>query len=80
MCSSDPKIHLLQPDQSLPDDSALMDDKHTKSSNCLSEYGIFGNSVTNRNSGDDSGKEGNRHPKSNMEIQGNAIRSSRLDV
>ena len=33
-------IRLLQLDQSLPDDSALMGDKHTGSSDGLGEYGV----------------------------------------
>ena len=78
----DPTVHIriLQPDQSLPDDSALIDDKHTGSSDGLGEYGISEKSITDHSSGDNSGEEGDRSPKSNKEIQGKAIRSSQLDV
>ena len=78
----DPAVHIrvLQPDQSLPDDSALMGDEHTGSEDGLGEYGVSRESVTdhiNRNHGR---KEGARRPKSNTAIQGEAIRSTRPDV
>ena len=43
----DPAVHIriLQPDQSLPDDSAVMDDEHPGSSNGLVEYGVSRESV-----------------------------------
>ena len=78
----DPTVHIriLQPDQSLPDDSAVMDVKHPGSSDGLGEYGVSGKSVTHHSSRNRNGEEGARCPKSNKEIQGKAIRSSRLDV
>ena len=78
----DPAVHIriLQPDQSLPADSAVIGDKHPGSSNGLGEYGVSGEPVPDNNSGNHSGKEGARRPKSNKEIQGKAIRSNRLDV
>ena len=73
-------IHILQPDQSLLNDSAVMGDKHPESSDGLDEYGIFDKSVPDHNGGHHSDEEGDRCPKSNTEIQGKAIRSSRCDV
>ena len=73
-------IRILQPDQSLPDDSALMGDEHTGSEDGVGEYGLSGKSVADHSSGNYSGKEGARRPKSNTAIQGKAIRSTRLDV
>ena len=78
----DPAVHIriLQPDQSLPDDSALMGDEHPGSEDGLGEYGVSGKSVADHNSRNHGGKEGARRPKSNTAIQGKAIRSSRPDV
>ena len=78
----DPAVHIriLQPDQSLPDDSAVIGDKHPGSSDGLGEYGVSGKSVADHSSGNHSGEEGARRPKSNKEIQGKAIRSSGPDV
>ena len=78
----DPAVHIriLQPDQSLPDDSALMGDEHTGSKDGVSEYGVSGESVADHSSRNHSGKEGARRPKSNTAIQGKAIRSTRDDV
>ena len=78
----DPTVHIciLQPDQSLPDDSTAMGDKHPGSSDGLGEYGVSGKSVADNNSGHHIGEEGNKRPKSNKEIQGKEIRSSRPDV
>ena len=69
-------IRILQLDLSLPDDSPIMDNKHTGSLGGLDEYGIFGKSVTDHSSGDDICKEGAKRPKLNTEIQGKAMRSS----
>ena len=73
----DPAVHIriLQLDQSLPDDSAVMDDKHLGSSNGLDEYGVSGEPVPDNNSGNHNDEEGARRPKLNKEIQGKAIRS-----
>ena len=78
----DPTVHIriLQTDQSLPDDSTLMGNKHTRSSDDLGEYGILGKSIADHNNGDDNNKKGDRRPKLNKEIQGKVIRSSQLDV
>ena len=78
----DPAVHIriLQPDQSLPDDSALMGNEHTGSKDGVGEYGLSGKSVADHSSGNHGGKEGARRPKSNMAIQGKAIRSTRRDV
>ena len=78
----DPAVHIriLQPDQSLLDDSALMGDEHPGSEDGRGEYGVSEESVADHNSGNHGGKEGTRRPKSNMVIQGKAIRSSRHDV
>ena len=73
-------IHILQPDQSLPDDSAVMSDKHPGSSDGLGEYGVSGESIPDHNGRNHSGEEGHRRAKSNTAIQGKAIRSSRLDM
>ena len=73
-------IRILQPDQSLPDDSALMGDEHTRSEDGVGEYGLSGKSVADHSSGNHSGKEGARLPKSNTAIQGKAIRSTQPDV
>ena len=73
-------IHILQPDQSLLDDSALMGDEHPGSEDGVGEYGVPGKFVANHNSGNHGGKEGARRPKPNTAIQGKAIRSSRPDV
>ena len=73
-------IHILQPDQSLPDDSALMGDEHPRSEDGLGEYGVSEKSVADHNSGNHGGKAGARRPKSNTVIQSKAIRSSRPDV
>ena len=73
-------IRILQPDQSLPDDSAVVGDKHPGSSDGLGEYGVSRESVPDHSSGHHSGKKGDRCPKSNTEIQGKAIRSIRPDV
>ena len=50
-------IHILQLDQSLLDDSAIMGDKHSGSSDGLGEYGISKKSVVDHSSGDDSCEE-----------------------
>ena len=78
----DPAVHIriLQPDQSLPDDSTLMGDEHPGSEDGVGEYGLSGKSVADHNSGNHGGKEGTRRPKSNTAIQGKAIRSTRPDV
>ena len=78
----DPAVHIriLQPDQSLPDDSALMDNEHIGSEDGVGEYGLARKSVADHNSGNHGGKEGARHPKSSTAIQGKAIRSTRPDV
>ena len=78
----DPAVHIriLQLDQSLPDDSAVMGDEHPRSEDGLGEYGVSGKSVADHSSRNHSGKEGARRPKSNTEIQGKEIRSSRPDV
>ena len=78
----DPAVHIriLQLDQSLLDDSALMGDKHTGSEDGVGEYGLSGKSVADHNSGNHGGKEGTRRPKLNTAIQGKAIRSTRPDV
>ena len=78
----DPAVHIriLQPDQSLPDDSALMGDEHTGSEDGLGEYGVSGEPVIDHISGNHGKKEGARRPKSNTVIQGEAIRSTRPDV
>ena len=78
----DPAVHIriLQPDQSLPDDSAVMGDEHTGSEDGVGEYGLSEKSVADHSSGNHGGKEGARHPKSNTAIQGKAIRSTRPDV
>ena len=49
----DPAVHIriLQPDQSLPDDSAVMGDKHTGSEDGVGEYGLSRKSVADHNSG-----------------------------
>ena len=73
-------IRILQPDQSLPDDSAIMDDEHARSSDSLVEYGVSGESVPDHNSWNHNGEEGDRRPESNTAIQDKAIRSSRPDV
>ena len=44
-------IHILQPDQSLPDDSAVMGDEHPRSEDGVGEYGVFGESVADHSSG-----------------------------
>ena len=78
----DPAVHIriLQPDQSLPDDSALMGDEHPGSEDGVGEYGLSGKSVVDHNSGNHGGKEGARRPQSNTAIQGKAIRSTRPHV
>ena len=78
----DPAVHIciLQPDQSLPDDLALIGDEHPGSEDGLGEYGVSGKSVANLCGGNHSGKEGARRPKSNTAIQGKEIRSSRPNV
>ena len=78
----DPTVHIriLQPDQSLPDDSALMGDEHPGSEDGLGEYGVFEKSVADHSSGNHGSKEGTRRPKLNTAIQRKAIRSSRPDV
>ena len=73
-------IRILQPDQSLPDDSAVMSDKHPGSEDGVGEYGVSGESIADHSSGNHSGKKGARRPKSNTAIQGKEIRSSRPDV
>ena len=73
-------ICILQPDQSLLDDLAVVGDKHPGSSDGLGEYGVSGESVPDHSSGNHSNKEGDRRPKSNTAIQVKAIRSSRPDV
>ena len=67
-------IHILQPDQSLPDDSAVMGDKHLGSSDSVSEYRVSAKSIADHSSGNHSSGEGDRRPKLNKEIQGKAIR------
>ena len=63
----DPTVHIrvLQPDQSLPDDSTVMGDKHPRSADSLGEYGVSGEPVIDNSSENHSGKEGARRPKSN---------------
>ena len=73
-------IRILQLDQSLSDDSAIMGDKHPGSEDGVGEYGMSEKSVADHNSGNHGGKKGARRPKSNTAIQGKAIRSSRPDV
>ena len=73
-------IRILQPDQSLPDDSAVMGNEHPGSEDGLGKYGVFGESVADHSGGNHGGKEGARRPKSNTAIQGKAIRSTRPDV
>ena len=73
-------IRILQSDQSLPDDSAIMGDKYPGSSDNLDEYGVPRESVPDHSSGNHSGAEGHKCAKSNMAIQGKAIRSSRPDM
>ena len=73
-------IRILQLDQSLPDDSALIGDEHPGSKDGVGEYGVSRKSIADHNSENHGGKEGARRPKSNMAIQGKAIRSSRPDV
>ena len=69
-------IRILQPDQSLPHDSAVIGDKYIGSLNGLDEYGIFEKSIAAHSSGDDNCKENARRPNSNTKIQGKAIRMS----
>ena len=78
----DPTVHIciLQPDQSLPDDSAVMGAKHPGSSDGVDEYGVSGESISDHSGGNHSGEDGHRHAKSNTAIQGKAIRSSRPNV
>ena len=78
----DPAVHIriLQPHQSLPDDSAVMGNKHPGSKDGVGEYGVSGESVVDHSSGNHDGKKGARRPKSNTAIQSKAIRSSRPDV
>ena len=78
----DPAVHIriLQPDQSLPDDSAVMGDEHTGSKDGVGENGLSGKSVADHSSRNHGGKEGARRPKSNTAIQGKAIRSTRPNV
>ena len=78
----DPAVHIciLQPDQSLPDDSALMGDEHTGSEDGVGEYGLSRKSVVDYSSENHGDKEGARRPKSNTAIQGKAIKSTRPDV
>ena len=52
------RIRILQPDQSLLDDSAIMGDKHPRSSDSLGEYGVSKQSVLDHSSGNHSGEEG----------------------
>ena len=80
--SKDPMVHIriLQSNHALPNDSAVMGDKHTGSSDGLGEYGISRKFVANHNNEDHDGEEGDRCPKSNMEIQGKAIRLIRPNV
>ena len=80
--NGDPTVHIriLQSDQSLPDDSALMSDEHTGSEDGVGEYGLSRKSVAHHSSGNHGGKEGARRPKSNTAIQGKAIKSTRPDV
>ena len=81
MWSSDAvHIRILQPDQSLPDDSAVIGDEHTGSEDGVDEYGLSGKSIADHNNGNHGGKEGTRRPKLNTAIQGKAIRSTRPDV
>ena len=58
-------IRVLQPDQSLLDDSALMGDKHPGSANGLGEYGVSKEPITDNSSQNHSSKKGVRRPKSN---------------
>ena len=78
----DPAVHIciLQPDQSLPDDSVVMGDKHPRSSDGLGEYGVFEESIPDHSGGNHSGEEGHRCAKPNTAIQGKAIKSSRPDM
>ena len=78
----DPAVHIriLQPDQSLPDDSVVVGNEHPRSSDGLVEYGVSEESVPDHNGWNHSGEEGDRLPESNTAIQGKAIRSSRQDV
>ena len=78
----DPAVHIriLQPDQSLPDDSAVMGNEHPGSEDGLGKYGVSGESVADHSGGNHGGKEGARRPKSNTAIQGKAIKSTRSDV
>ena len=73
-------IRILQPHQSLPDDSAVMGDEHPGSSDRVVEYGVSGESIPDHSGWNHSGEEGDKHPESNTVIQGKAIRSSRPDV
>ena len=57
-----------------------MGDKHIGSEDGVGKYGLSGESTADHNSGNHGGKEGKRRPKSNMAIQGKAIRSTRPDV
>ena len=63
----DPAVHIrvLQPDQSLPDDLAVMGDEHLGSTDGLGEYGVSGEPVTDNSSRNHNGKEGARRPNSN---------------
>ena len=67
----DPAVHIriLQLDQSLPDDSAVMGDKHPRRSDGLGEYGVSGESVPDHSNRHHSGEEGDRRPKLNTEIR-----------
>ena len=57
-----------------------MGEKHPGSSDGLGEYGVSRESVRDHSGGNHSGKEGHRRAKSNMAIQGKAIRLSRPDM
>ena len=58
-------IHILQPDQSLLDDSTLMGDKHPGSADGLGEYGVSEEPVPNNSNRIHYGEKGARRPKSN---------------
>ena len=78
----DPAVHIriLQPDQSLLDDSAVKGNEHTGSKDGVGEYGLSEKSIADHSSGNHGGKEGARRPKLNTAIQGKAIRLTRPDV
>ena len=73
-------IRILQQDQPLPTDPAIVGNKYPGRTKSMGVYGMPRKPVPDYGGGDDSTAAGQQHSESNKEVQGTPIRSTQSDL